>query len=523
MIKNYLLMLLSVTGLIACSSISPMYVPKSNNYAINKITAPTLESVSLVYTYNTNTLERQYENSFCTDLVNCGYNIQNIKNSPEFGGFNLQQQPIKNNPYAISDIDLYRIIYTTPGQNGENQIVSGGIYYPKMNKDKIKGVILFFHPTFFSKNSVSTYDPNNRVNRTVAAIFASQGYIVIYPDYIGMGHNKTMVHPYALYPQINAIDGLSILKASQEFLSTNDMLATTKEKKIPLFITGYSEGSAYALWFSRLYQEQDKFKTEFNQTNFDLKMIAPISGAYDLSGVTYNFLFSNNNPFNSDVYRTSNSLISGALKPPLATDSLIAYAFYSQNKNYSKVFNPDFFNMHCTFQSDSNCEIEGKKLNLLETLSIESKDVVYPIPENSLDIYIVNKINNVAAYKIHNGSIFTLWTNSAVPLINKELLHDTVLQNIMHSGDVYYWHSDIPTTLITLKRDSVVSPINTEYAYQGMIENKSSNLRKIEVDNSLIRNRFGIILPDFEVDHLTGFYYMFIVAKKQFDNSINPN
>ncbi len=515
--KNCLIILMCSVGLFACSSINPTYIAKSNTYVLHTIAPTTVESVSLIYTYNTTTLEHQYENSFCTNLVDCSYNINNIKNATMFDGFDLTTQPIQNNKHGIKTIDLYRILYTTPGQNGESEIVSGSIYYPNTATNKIKGIILFFHPTFFAKSSVSSSEPNNKVNRTVAAIFTSQGYIVVAPDYIGMGYNKKIIHPYVLYPQVNAIDGLSILKASHEFLSTHNMLPPAKNNKIPLFVTGYSEGSSYALWFSRLYQEQTKFKNEFNQTNFDLKLVVPISGAYDLSGVIYNFLFSNNNTFNSSVYKTSNSLISGALKPSLSTNALMSYAYYSESGNYSKVFNPDFFNMNCTLQLNSNCEIESKQFNLQQILYVESKDVIYPIPDNSLDIYIVNKINNAATYKVNNGRIFTFWTNSVLPLVNPDLRNDIMLQNLLSAGNVYYWHSDIPTTLITLSRDSVVSPINTEYAYRGMMENNSTNLHKIEVDNSLIRNRFSIILPDFEVDHLTGFFYLFIVAEKQFD------
>jgi hypothetical protein len=514
--KKVITFIITIISICACSSIKPNYQAKINKYTLHHFKNTTFESTTLIYTYNTESLEKNYHAIFCSQLSNCEDNINNVKNTQEFGGFDLNKSPIKNNPYNIKTIDLFRITYSTTGQLNESEIVSGGIYYPNMPKDKIKGVVLFFHPTFFAKSSVNTYAPQNKVNRSLAALFAAQGYIVVTPDYIGMGYNKKQVHPYVLYPQINAIDGLSILTAAKKFL-TNESKLPNNLNKTPLYLTGYSEGSAYALWFSRLYQEQPKFKTQLDKINFDLKLVAPISGAYNLSGVIYNYLFSNNNTFNKSEYAISNSLISGSLKAPLAADALVSYAYYSESSNYNNVFNPEFFSMGCTLQFDSSCSFNNKKLNLEQAFAIESKDLSIPVADNLLDVLIVNKINNAASYKTNNNHMFTIWTNSIYPLVSTKLLHNSQLEYLMREGDVYYWKSDIPTTLITLKRDSVVSPINTEFAYRGMTENYSTNINKIEIDNNLIDNKLSSAIPSMEVDHLTGLFYLFIIAQKQFD------
>ncbi|MFN8770384.1 MAG: alpha/beta hydrolase family protein [Neisseriaceae bacterium] len=520
MLSKIFWILLIVCIICSCSSIKPEYVVQKTNYQVRNVPLSNLESSELVFVYNTESLEYGYEHMFCTNLIHCKSNIENVKNNPYFGGFDLSKRPIKDNLYSIESISLYRIIYTTIGQFGESELVSGAIYYPEISKNKIKGVVLFFHPTFFAKSSVSSYDPKNRVNRSIAALFASYGYIVLYPDYIGMGYNRKQVHPYVLYPKVNALDGLSILTASQQFLIRNNLLPD-KHHKIPLFLTGYSEGSAYAMWFSRLYQEQANFKNVFDKTNYELRLVAPISGAYNLSNVTYNYLYSNINTFNTDVYRVSNSLVSSMLKPALLADALISYAYYSESGNYNKVFNPDFFAMNCTLSFNSGCQInKHTRNNLLNILSIESKDVNFPMVDNSLDLYIVNKIYNSAVYKINNDAIFTLWTNSALPLVSAEILNSEKLMKLMSEGDIYYWKSSIPTVLITLKRDSVVSPLNTDYAYNGMLANGSKNIDKIEIDNGLIKNKLIFGMPEFEVDHLTGLFYLFIIARDQFDNNL---
>jgi hypothetical protein len=268
-------------------------VAKVNHYAKPTLLSPKLESTELIFTYQSESLQHAYEAMFCGNLINCRRNIDGIKNAAQFASFNLTSQPIKNNHYQIESINLYRVIYNTVGQFGESEMVSGGVYIPVMPQHKIKGVILFFHPTFFAKSSVSSYNPHGRLNSSLAAIFASNGYIVVYPDYIGMGYNKNKVHPYAVYPQVNAADGLSMLAAFKE-LSGKLNLGFNK-KPLPLFLTGYSEGSAYTLWFSRLYQEDYSFRHQLDSLNYQLRMVVPISGAYNLSSVVYNNLYSNNN------------------------------------------------------------------------------------------------------------------------------------------------------------------------------------------------------------------------------------
>jgi hypothetical protein len=499
---------------IGCSSIQPNLIKKINEYQYRNLDLNFYESISLIHTYSVESLEIAYDKLFCTDLANCQNNIDNIKNNPLFSGFDLSKKPIVNNNLGIKEVNLYRIIYYTKGQDNLEESVSGGIYYP--NTNKIKGVILFFHPTFFSKSSVSTYDINNSVNKSVAAIFAANGYIVLYPDYIGMGKNRNKVHPYVLYPQVNAIDGLSILQASQNFISHK--ININIKDKIPLYITGYSEGSSYVLWFSRLYQEKKDFFDKFNKTHYTLKKVVPISGAYNLSEVTWNYLFSNNNTFNSSTYKISNSLITSLLKPPLLSLALLSYGYYGESANYEKVFNLDFFNMNCSFGFISNCKINESNLNLSQLLLLESSVVTnLPSSDNAFEIYLVGKINNSANYTINNG-IYTIFTNNIKPLVNKNLINNSKLLSLLQEGDIYYWHSEVPTVLITLKRDSVVSPLNTNYAYVGMLENNSRNLQQIIVDNDKINNKLIGLMPSMEVDHTNGFTYLFILALKQFDN-----
>ena len=492
----YVALLIFLSG---CSSISPkLTTTNPNHYQYSPEYNNNLVSSKLVYKYSSQELENKYHNNFCAGLSDCSSNIANIKNNPLFGNFDLDKSPIINNHLNIKNISLYQILYKTTGQNKETRIVSGAVFVPDTAKPK--GVILFFHPTFFSKISAPSYAPFGAIDIALAAIFAANGYIVVAPDYIGMGYDTTTFHPYIMYPQVNANDGLSMLNAASSFLPNYS------SKKLTLFVTGYSEGALYALWFSRLDQEQKAFHKTLDETRFDFKMVAPISGIYNLSNITFSYLFSDLGIFIKSNYNVQSSIMASTLKPALLANTLISYAYYNESANYYKVLNPDFFDMTCTFQYSNQCQFDGKQLNLFEALNYESNDVI-----------ITYKIYNAASYKIHNGQIFSTQWNSIMPLINKDVLGNQSFINLLFAANIDSWHSETPTALIYLENDSIVTNYNTLLAYHNMLNNGSKNLIAIKIDNSLIKENLVNSLPAFDVDHLSGFNYLFLVALKEFN------
>ncbi|HLX55215.1 MAG TPA: hypothetical protein VKR58_14825, partial [Aquella sp.] len=431
-------------------------------------------------------------------------NINNIKNSSLFDGFDLSQKPISNNKLGVKKVNLYRLSYTTTGQNHELRTVSGAVFMPDIPTDKIKGVVLYFHKTFFAGTSTPSFDFTNKSpdNNTIASVFATNGYIVVAPDYVGQGIDTGVPHPFILYPLVNANDGLSILIAARKFL---DQKAFTSN--LPLFLTGFSEGAGYALWFSRLYQEQPQFKQQTDATNFKLTLIAPMSGAYDISNVVYNYLFDNISILGKSIYRAYSSMIAAKLKPSLFAFAMNSYAFY-EGVDCDKVLTHNFCTMQCTWQSQEKCNYNGTHFSLTEVF------------KQTEDMKILNTVANTAEYKYFDGSLFTGQTNNIKPLMNPNIINTPDLVNAFRHADIYYWHSTIPTTLIYLKLDSVASPYNTEYAYRGMLEKKSTNLKKIEMDNSLVKANVVDYLPDFDTDHPISLPYTALIALKEFNSAV---
>ena len=246
--------------------------------------------------------------------LTCNKNIevtqQEVENDTE-NSIDLKKF-VRNNAAVVASTKFYRIIYNTPGAP---YIFSGGATTPQdvsalmivprdkngvaLAQDKIKGVILYYHPTVFSKAGVpSGFDaPESSVEREnytlytdfmLAAIYASQGYVVVAPDYVGQGVNKNVMHPYVAFAETNAQSGIYALKAARLALSKENIKLPVKAN---LFITSYSEGGAYALWASKLIQGE--YKSVLDNSGYVLKRTAGISGAYDVSGSMLDYMYAN--------------------------------------------------------------------------------------------------------------------------------------------------------------------------------------------------------------------------------------
>ena len=488
----------------------PVYDAHVNHYKMintDNFKSHLLSHMTLIHTYSLSFLETKYKKYFCIGLNNCNKNINNVKNLSNMGNFDLNKMPILHNSTNVPYVNLYKLAYTTLNNDSMPVNVSGVVFMPQGKH--IKGVILYFHSTIFSKKDAYSDEYGGLFDTVIAALFAADGYIVVAPDYIGYGDSISLIHPYVLYPQVNALDGAYMLSVFYRCLPD---LNVEHKGPIPLFVTGYSEGSAYVLWFSRLYQEQKSFRKIIDH-NYKIKLIVPIDGAYDISGVIYNYLYSNNTIFNKSDYQLSSVFTAGIFKAPLSALALMSYAYYDLHGDYEKVFNPDFFFMKCSMLA--NCTVDGEHYSLY-SLILNTHFGVHGLAAEKM---FLDKINSAALFVCNNHVCYSPLTNNVAALVQTKLLTSAAFLQSLHKADVYYWHSVLPTVLISLKRDSIVSPVNTEYAYKGMMSANSKNLKVVYLDNKLISNRLIKWLSPVEVDHTTGFTFLFLIARHLFDNS----
>ena len=313
----------------------------------------------------------------------CADNQTQIESMSYLGGLDIKKF-IESNSLGITGANLYQITYNTQGQpyyySGgavTNETVSGLVVMPQgIAAESIKGIVLFYHGTAFSKNGVPSMQDTG-TQYTLASIYASQGYIAIAPDYVGQGINAGVMHPYVLYAQTNALSGLNMLTATRQFLAQNNLVA--ESKSLNLYLTSYSEGGAYAVWGSRLLQNENA--SILAKNNLNLKLTVGISGAYDLSGSMIPYAYDNSNNsqqeslnyynaspgiFESSPYYVteSNPIAESAHIPPyiqqgyanlnigtskaaLASYAFVSFITYNYTPTAYPLFfaNDDFFNM----------------------------------------------------------------------------------------------------------------------------------------------------------------------------------
>jgi hypothetical protein len=175
------------------------------------------------------------------------------------------------------DVDLYRVRYTsTNPSNGEPIEASGAIAVPIGTQCPLP-LVSYQHGTVALKTDVPSF---NNFEANIGKVFASSGYVVCMPDYIGLGTSPGL-HPY-VHAKSEADAALDLMRAAREL---SDSLQFTLNDQ--LFIFGYSQGGHATM---ALHKEiQENFSNEFTVT-----ASCPMSGPYDLSGVQAEVLTSSN-------------------------------------------------------------------------------------------------------------------------------------------------------------------------------------------------------------------------------------
>lgn len=174
---------------------------------------------------------------------------------------------------ARQPLDLFKIRYRSRDEKGRWVVLSGLLVLPRGGAPK--GLVLYAHGTLHDRRlSPSRFNGANALPETTEAalIFASGGYAVALPDYLGLGDDATGAHPYPL-GAINARNSVDMLAPTRRFIRQKNIAVGEK-----LFVTGYSEGGAVAMATLRVLEKPN--------APFKVFAAAPMSGPYDLSGAT---------------------------------------------------------------------------------------------------------------------------------------------------------------------------------------------------------------------------------------------
>jgi len=175
----------------------------------------------------------------------------------------------------LCDIAVHRIRYATVGGANEATTASGALMVPLGSDAVCRGarpILLYAHGTTTDRAFDMTNlqgDPNGEA-LIMAALFASQGYIVVAPDYAGYGSSTLPYHPYLVADQ-QSKDMIDALTAARTALPSAAAPATTDGGR--LFITGYSQGGYVAMATHRAMQV----------AGMTVTASAPMSGPYAMA------------------------------------------------------------------------------------------------------------------------------------------------------------------------------------------------------------------------------------------------
>src|SRR5450631_2750424 len=182
------------------------------------------------------------------------------------------QQLLSLSGTPICDILIYHIEYATVGGADEATAASGALMVPTglgANCTGARPIVLYAHGTTTTR-AFNMANMQNAETLFLAALFASQGYIVVAPNYAGYDTSTLPYHPYLIADQESKdmIDALTAARTALPFAS-----ATLTKDGGQLFITGYSQGGYVAMATHRAMQA----------AGMNVTASAPMSGPYSLA------------------------------------------------------------------------------------------------------------------------------------------------------------------------------------------------------------------------------------------------
>jgi len=139
---------------------------------------------------------------------------------------------------------LERVIhYPSVDQDNQAILLSGKLSVPQ--DQPAKGIILLPHFTIGSNREA----PSNRLTKDAKML--KDEYVLIMPDYLGYGISRDRVHPY-LDGELTARNTVDMYLYTRSVLDSLALGLPTDS----IYIVGYSQGGATALWTLRLIEEQ---------------------------------------------------------------------------------------------------------------------------------------------------------------------------------------------------------------------------------------------------------------------------
>lgn len=205
---------------------------------------------------------------------------------------------------SLSALGFYKVNYETRNVTGQRVSASGMLIVPKLTLRKEFGLVVYHHGTTTKKTEVPS-NPTFRETLLCAAIFASGGYLVLAPDYLGLGDSPGL-HPF-LHAETQASASADLVEEGRKLIARLGLRLTGQ-----LFLTGYSQGG-HAAMSTHIHLEKNLSFYDRVRLRIPIVASAPMAGPYDLS---------------------KTSVIGALTNPSRSTPAYVAYLTLAMNEVY---------------------------------------------------------------------------------------------------------------------------------------------------------------------------------------------
>ena len=314
---------------------------------------------------------------------------------------------------ATAPVDLEKISYTSRDENGKTIILTGLVAMPRGGAPN--GLVVYCHGTIQDrKASPSRYRGEENGSEPESAIlaFATGGYAVVMPDYLGLGDHKA-AHPYPLNI-VNAQSAVDIIAPARRLARNKNYNIGSK-----LYVTGYSEGGGIAMAATQKLERM-------TGVEYRVEASAPASGPYDLSGAERNFFLAQPTTQVGFVMRLY----------------LLSYSSYYFRK-HSNIKITDYFK-----------PAMANSIWLNYNAGLSDEDLIKRLGLTSVLMRSKNSIFNVITPRFKRA---LETTDKRDPFVAE-----------LARNDIYDWAPNTTMLLINLDGDAIVPPENTENAVRAM-------------------------------------------------------
>ena len=293
-----------------------------------------------------------------TDVVQQLQILANLKD--------IKQEPVE----TICGYYLYRITYQTTNFDGRKIWVSGLLGMPDI-KD-VKGIVSWQHGTNPDRNN-SPSKPSVTEGIGPASVFSGDGYILLAPDYIGLGESYEVPTYFHTESTVSTI---------VDFLLVGEKILThIGSKQNNLFLVGFSQGGHATAAVHRSIEK-------YNHTSLNLKVSACIGGVYNLKDIALPYVVKINSSYYMAHIANSYSLIYGhpleSLVKPEWTTTIRSLFDGSKSNDYIYGKLPAYLSSF--MQNDVLDDFRNGKENWF-TLALEENEVYDWKPINEIRLY----------------------------------------------------------------------------------------------------------------------------------------